>query len=65
MAIKGIDAFAREHRRVLGLGAWLVGILLLVGLYNVTRPRPSRSATDGGRQVADGETIQVGALPVT
>ena len=65
MAIKGIDAFAREHRRVLGLGAWLVGILLLVGLYNVTRPRPARSATDGGRQVADGETIQVGALPVT
>ena len=65
MAIKGIDAFAREHRRLLGLGAWLVGVLLVVGLYNVTRPRPSRSATNGGRQVADGETIQVGALPVT
>lgn len=65
MEIKGIDAFARQHRRLLGLGAWVVGVLLVVALYNVTRPRPTRSVTDSGRQVADGETIQVGALPVT
>ena len=65
METGGRDSFVRQHRRLLGAGAWLVGVLLLVLLYNVSRSRPTRSVTDSGRQVADGETIQVGALPVT
>ena len=58
------EPFSNRYRRHIGFGGWLGGVLLTVVLYNVTAPRPTRLA-DGGRQVSDGETIQVGALPVT
>lgn len=59
------DPFHRRHRRGLALGAWIGGVALTVLAYTVTTPRPSRLSTDGGSAVPEGETIQVGALPVT
>ena len=65
MNITQRDPFHRRHRRGHALGAWIAGVALTVLAYYATTPRPSRLSTDGASAVPEGETIQVGALPVT
>jgi hypothetical protein len=62
MPAESSNGFSARHRLVLAIAGALATVVLLVMVYRLTAPK---ATTVGGGRVAEGDLLQVGALPVT
>lgn len=57
--------FAARHRWAVGFLSTVVTVVVLIFVYRVTAPKTSQTRFAPGQQIADGDVLKVGALPVT